>query len=99
MAIVDNYVYSFSFHLDNGIPVVPFFGEDGDSELLKVMNYFDKIRNTEDFRIQNKKAFKFSKIFKSPIESFIKYYTYENMEESESEMSSDTDSEDGRLFK
>jgi len=28
--IVDNYVHSFAFHLDNGIPVVPFFGEKDD---------------------------------------------------------------------
>lgn len=26
MLIIDNYVFSFAFHLENGIPMVPFFG-------------------------------------------------------------------------
>jgi CTD small phosphatase-like protein 2 len=28
--IIDNYVHSFAFHLENGIPIVPFLGEKDD---------------------------------------------------------------------
>jgi len=40
---VDNFVYSFAFNLDNGVPVVPFFGQKGDRELIKVASYLEQI--------------------------------------------------------
>jgi CTD small phosphatase-like protein 2 len=41
--IIDNYVFSFAFHLENGIPVVPYFGEKDDLEMIKVMKYINQI--------------------------------------------------------
>lgn len=34
--IVDNKIYSFSFHLDNGIPVQSFMSNPNDNVLLKL---------------------------------------------------------------
>lgn len=36
--IVDNYVHSFAFHLDQGIPIKPYYGEKNDKELLHLAN-------------------------------------------------------------
>ena len=43
MLIVDNFVYSFAFHLENGIPMVPFFGDKGDNEMIKLIKYLKSI--------------------------------------------------------
>ena len=55
--IVDNYVYSFAFHLENGIPIVPFFGEKEDTEMIKILHYLKHIHSKEDLRIPNEKTF------------------------------------------
>lgn len=55
--LVDNYVSSFAFHLANGVPVVPFFGNKDDRELIKVIKYLNKISPCPDLRIPNEKAF------------------------------------------
>ena len=55
--IIDNYVYSFAFHLENGIPVVPYFGEKDDHEMIKVMKYIKSISDKDDLRVPNNKVF------------------------------------------
>ena len=55
--IIDNFVYSFAFHLENGIPIVPFFGEKNDKELLKVIKYINSIHCKNDLRVSNEKIF------------------------------------------
>ena len=85
--IVDNYVYSFAFHLENGIPIVPFFGDKEDSEMVKVIRYIRSIHEKDDFRVPNNKIFHLQKIFNSNIESYIKYYNFDEdiQEEDEDE--------------
>lgn len=34
IVIVDNAVYSFGFQLENGIPIIPFYEDKEDEELL-----------------------------------------------------------------
>ena len=77
--IVDNYVYSFAFHLENGIPIVPFYGEKDDEELIKVMKYIISIKDKEDLRVPNDKIFKLKKILKYNIENFIKHYSFDEI--------------------
>lgn len=77
MIIIDNYVYSFAFHLENGIPVVPYFGEKNDSEMIKVMKYIVSIHNKDDLRVPNNKIFQLKKILNSNIENFIKHYSFD----------------------
>jgi CTD small phosphatase-like protein 2 len=55
--IIDNYVYSFAFHLENGIPIVPFFGEKDDQEMIKVIKYIRSIHDQDDLRVPNDKIF------------------------------------------
>jgi CTD small phosphatase-like protein 2 len=41
--IIDDNVYSFAFHLENGVPIVPFFGDKEDKEMIKVIKYLKSI--------------------------------------------------------
>lgn len=50
---MDNFVYSFAFHLENGIPMVPFFGDMGDKEMIKLIKYIKSIAEKDDLRTTN----------------------------------------------
>lgn len=39
LVIVDNAVYSFGFQLDNGIPILPFYDDKSDEEMLHLIYY------------------------------------------------------------
>lgn len=41
VVIVDNAVYSFGYQLDNGIPIIPFYDNPKDEELLHLVHYLD----------------------------------------------------------
>jgi CTD small phosphatase-like protein 2 len=39
LLIVDNAVYSFGYQLENGIPIIPFYEDKEDEELLHLIQY------------------------------------------------------------
>ena len=53
--IIDNSVLSFIYHLENGIPIVPYYHEDKDGSLYVVGLYLLHIFKEEDLREANKK--------------------------------------------
>ena len=55
IVIVDNSVLSFIYHLENGIPIVPYYNEDKDGSLFVVGLYLRHISNENDLREANKK--------------------------------------------
>jgi len=56
--LVDNSIFSCALQLDNGVPVLPFFFDQEDRELLFLQEYLkDKVYPAKDVRIENKKAF------------------------------------------
>jgi len=55
IVIIDNSVLSFAYHLQNGIPIVPYYDEDKDGSLYVVGLYLLHIFNEEDLREANKK--------------------------------------------
>ena len=55
IVIIDNSVLSFAFHLQNGIPIVPYYDEDKDGSLYVVGLYLMHIYDEEDLREANKK--------------------------------------------
>jgi CTD small phosphatase-like protein 2 len=57
VVIVDNAVYSFGFQLDNGIPILPFYDDKNDEEMLHLVYYLKCLSQFQDIREQNKKAF------------------------------------------
>lgn len=50
IVIVDNAVYSFGFQLDNGIPIIPFYNNRDDEELLHLINYINTLAFFNDLR-------------------------------------------------
>ena len=55
IVIVDNSVLSFIYHLENGIPIVPYYNEDKDGSLYIVGLYLMHIYKEDDLREANKK--------------------------------------------
>ena len=53
--IIDNSVLSFIYHLENGIPIVPYYNEDKDGSLYVVGLYLMHIFKEDDLREANKK--------------------------------------------
>ena len=54
LIIIDNSVFSFAFHLDNGILVIPYYDSPQDNELILLAHYLCAIVNEEDVRDANR---------------------------------------------
>jgi Dullard-like phosphatase family protein len=57
--IIDNSALSFALNLDNGIPILPFYDNKNDTELLTLANYLKELVNSKDIRIDNRKFIKY----------------------------------------
>ena len=55
IVIIDNSVLSFIYHLENGIPIVPYYNEDKDGALYVVGLYLMHVYKENDLREANKK--------------------------------------------
>ena len=53
--IIDNSVLSFVFHMDNGIPILPFYDNKNDDELKFLIGYLDNLAQHKDLSAENKK--------------------------------------------
>lgn len=58
LIIIDNAAYSFGFHIDNGIPIIPYYDNKEDTELKDLTNYLKKLHNVENIREINSLVFK-----------------------------------------
>lgn len=65
--IIDNSVLSFAFHLDNGIPILPYYSNKKDREMLFLKDYLMNLSSTEDFRNSNGKIFNLKVLLKETI--------------------------------
>jgi CTD small phosphatase-like protein 2 len=75
LVIVDNSVFSFAFQIDNGIPIIPFYADKEDEEMLHLVYYLKCLTQCEDVRNQNKEAFELLKLQSlSPMEIISNYY-------------------------
>lgn len=62
MALVDNSVYSFAYQIDNGIPIISFYDDPNDEELLHLMFYMKMLAGADDLRVANQNAFELYKL-------------------------------------
>lgn len=60
--LVDNSVYSFAYQLDNGIPILSYYDDPNDEELLHLMFYVKCLVDCDDVRIKNRNAFELHKL-------------------------------------
>lgn len=57
MIIIDNSVLSFAFHLNNGIPILPFYSNKEDVEMDFLKNYLTKLAKYDNLTEQNGATF------------------------------------------
>jgi CTD small phosphatase-like protein 2 len=69
--IVDNSVCSFGLQLDNGIPIVPYYFDGDDRELVLVAAYVLGLANIRDMREVNKETFKLRKLLESDLQTYL----------------------------
>ena len=62
VVLVDNSVYSFGYQVDNGIPIISFYNDPRDEELLHLAFYIQSLLECEDVREQNRIAFGLHKL-------------------------------------
>ncbi|CDW87693.1 nli interacting factor-like phosphatase family protein [Stylonychia lemnae] len=74
VVIVDNAVYSFGYQLENGIPILPFYDDKSDEEMLHLIYYLKCISQFDDIREQNKKAFQLRDLENSNINEFLESF-------------------------
>ena len=77
IVIIDNSVLSFAYHLDNGIPISPFYDSKSDTELLDIADFLVKYADENDIRDKLKEVYKLNEYLE-----ILKYYssTEENKE-------------------
>ena len=65
LIIIDNSVLSFAYHLDNGVPILPYYKGNEDNELKILTYYLIFIYHDEDLRESNKIYINLRKLLKS----------------------------------
>jgi len=68
IVIIDNSVLSFAFHLENGIPILPFYDNKRDNEMAVLVNYLATLADKDDLRLENKKYIKIDVFNKKSID-------------------------------
>ena len=74
--LVDNAAYSFSFQIENGIPIIPFYDNNEDKQLKDLTNLLIKMHNCNDVRDFIRNIFCFQKFseFSNPQDLLEKLY-------------------------
>ena len=76
--LIDNNIYSFALHLENGIPIQHFFGDQTDQCLLHVIQYLKHIKDFDNLAAENERIYGFRKMFNGDVPEFIDYYFSDN---------------------
>jgi CTD small phosphatase-like protein 2 len=84
--IVDNSVMSFAYHLDNGIPILPYYDAEKDYELLFVAYYFENLYHYDNLSTINKEYMKLDYY----LNQAIKEYNDEIEEEEDEDFNDDS---------
>ena len=58
IVIIDNSVVSFAYHLDNGLPILPYYDSSNDCELMLLAAYLNNIYEYDDLREANRRFVK-----------------------------------------
>jgi len=71
MVIVDNFTPSFSFQIDNGIPIITWEGDAKDQELRYLMNYLREAKNYDDMRQYNRERLRLTELNEMQLEKLL----------------------------
>lgn len=69
LMLIDNSPHTYVFHKTNGVPIIPFYDNYDDKELLKLIAYCKNIQHSEDLRTTQNESFKADKMMAN-IDSF-----------------------------
>jgi len=58
MIMVDNSSFVFGLNVDNGVPIIPFYYDQTDEELIHLQEYLLQLKHS-DIRSTNKNAFQY----------------------------------------
>ncbi len=86
MIIIDNSVLSFAYQLDNGIPILPYYNNKSDIELMFLKDHLLNLSYCEDFRVYNGKIFNLKFLMKNTLEEENKNTVDESIEEDKAEV-------------
>jgi CTD small phosphatase-like protein 2 len=51
IVLVDNSVFSFAFQIENGIPIIPYYNNPADEEMLHLIFFLNCLAQVEDIRV------------------------------------------------
>jgi hypothetical protein len=99
MVLVDNSVLSFSLQVNNGVPILPYFSDRADEELLHLLYYLECLVPLHDVRNHNREAFgltKLSEMHPSEILGLeeLQDFSNENVPDEQSDLHTYSDSSD-----
>ena len=95
VVIIDNSVLSFAYHLDNGIPISPFYNSKDDTELLDIADFLVKYADENDIRDKLKEVYTLNQFLE-----ILKYYTSEDKQSLDiSENEEEEEKENGKTQK
>jgi len=70
--LVDNFILSFAFQLDNGVPIIPFYNSKADMVLLGLKEYLLSLCEVGDFRENNIEKFGLRYLFDLNVQKCLK---------------------------
>ena len=73
--IIDNCVLCFIFHIDNGIPILPFYENKNNIELRFLVEYLGSLSGANDIRAENKKLIPLEQLLQKVCNEDLKYVT------------------------
>lgn len=90
MVLVDNSVLSFAIQIENGIPILPYYVNRKDEELLHLIYYLRCLVSQEDVRTHNREAFGLTRLASMDLQQMIRNSASDSMEDNDSYNSSVT---------
>lgn len=83
--LIDNAVFSYAFQISNGVPMMPFYSDKDDIEMIHLTKYLERLSHFDDIRPQISATFQIEEM-KNPklveiVEGIVEYRTEEMSEE------------------
>ena len=66
MVLIDNSAYCFAYQLENGVPIVSWYNDNEDTELMELTHYLSSIETAKDVRTCNRDTFHLDQLSKNP---------------------------------
>ena len=88
--IVDNAPYSFASQIENGYPIIPFYDNKADNELLVLLDYIKTLVVSDDVRSNNRAKFRLKEVTDTNICEYAQYYQHTNSDVSGTEQSNES---------